>query len=135
MPTLFRAAADLVVTAHAAFVVFVLLGGLLVARWPRVAWLHVPAAVWGVFVELAGWVCPLTILENYLREGGESSTYQGEFIDHYLMPVLYPAHLTRARQVWLGVLAVVINLSLYTYSIRKARRSRRSGPLGTAPSS
>ena len=85
---LFRAAADLVVALHALFVVFVLLGGLLVVRWPRLVWVHVPAAAWGVFIEFRGWICPLTPLENYLRQRGGSSAYQGEFIEHYLLPLL-----------------------------------------------
>lgn len=132
---LFRTAADLVVVVHAAFVMFVVLGGTLVARWPRVAWLHLPAVAWGVFIELAGWVCPLTPLENYLRERGGSSAYRGEFIEHYLLPVLYPAALTRARQIWLGILTIVVNLCLYTYSIGRARRRMRSERSRTASSS
>ena len=124
LPTLFRVAADLVVVVHAAFVVFVILGGLVVARWPRMAWLHLPAVAWGVVIELAGWICPLTPLENYLRERAGSSAYQGDFIEHYLLPVLYPAQLTRVRQIWFGVLAIVINLSVYMYVIRRACHSK-----------
>lgn len=110
---LFRAAADLVVFVHAAFVVFVVLGGLLVSRWRRLAWLHVPAAAWGVLVELRGWVCPLTPLELYFRDRSGSGVYQGDFIERYLLPLLYPAHLTRSLQIWLGVAAVLINIVLY----------------------
>jgi uncharacterized protein DUF2784 len=135
LPMLFRTAADLVVVVHAAFVVFVVLGGVLVARWPRAAWLHLPAVAWGIVVESAGWICPLTPLENYLRERGGSSAYRGEFIEHYLLPVLYPAQLTRTRQTWLGILAVVVNLCLYTYSSGRARRRRRSEPSRTTSSS
>lgn len=116
----FRATADLVVVVHAAFVGFVVLGGLLVVRWPRLAWVHVPAAAWGALIEFAGWVCPLTPLENYLRQRGGSSAYQGEFIEHYILPLLYPAHLTRATQIWLGSFAVIINILLYWRIIRRA---------------
>ena len=123
-PTLFRAAADLVVAVHALFVVFVVLGGLLVVRWPRVVWLHVPAATWGAFIEFQGWICPLTPLENYLRQRGGSSTYQGEFIEHYVFPLIYPAQLTRHHQIWLGSFAVIINVLLYWHVVRTASRMR-----------
>ncbi|MQA28410.1 MAG: DUF2784 family protein [Luteitalea sp.] len=124
-PTLFRAAADIVVAVHAAFVAFVVLGGLLVVRWRRLAWIHVPAAIWGVIIELAGWACPLTPLENYLRERGGSSPYQGDFVEHYVLPLLYPAYLTRPRQIWLGGLAMAINALLYWRVVRTAARARR----------
>ena len=121
-PTLFRVAADLVVALHAAFVAFVVLGGLLVARWPRFAWVHLPAVVWGVLTEFAGWICPLTPLENYLRERGGSSAYEGEFIEQYVLPLLYPVQLTRRGQIWLGSIALIINALLYWRALRKAAR-------------
>jgi hypothetical protein len=118
-----RTAADLVVGVHAAFVIYVVLGGLLVVRWPRLVWVHVPAAVWGVLIEFAGWICPLTPLENSLRERSGLSTYQGDFVEHYVLPLLYPAHLTRALQIWLGTAALIINILLYWHVIRmKCRR-------------
>ena len=124
LPTVFRATADLVVAVHAAFVVFVVLGGLLVTRWPRLAWVHVPAAAWGVFIEFRGWICPLTPLENYLRQRGGSSAYQGEFIEHYILPLLYPANLTARVQIWLGSLALAVNVLLYWNVVRMALRKR-----------
>ncbi len=124
LPSLFRSAADLVVVVHVVFVVFVVAGGLLVARWPRLAWVHVPAAAWGVFIEFRGWICPLTPLENYLRERGGSSPYEGDFIEHYVLPLLYPAHLTPAVQIGLGSLALVVNILLYGVVLRKASRMR-----------
>ena len=122
LPTVYRATADLVVAVHAAFVVFVVSGGLLVAHWPRLAWVHVPAAAWGVFIEFRGWICPLTPLENYLRRRGGSSAYQGEFIEHYILPLLYPTNLTARVQIWLGSLALAVNLLLYWYVVRIALR-------------
>jgi hypothetical protein len=119
---LFLAAADIVVAVHIAFVGFVLLGGLLVVRWRRLAWVHVPAASWGVFIEFAGWVCPLTPLEHYLRQRSGSSAYQGEFIEHYVLPLLYPAHLTREGQIWLGTCALIINALVYWQAMRRASR-------------
>jgi len=128
LPTVFRATADLVVLVHVVFVVFVVLGGLLVARWPRLAWAHVPAAVWGVVIEFGGWICPLTPLENYLRQRGGSSGYQGEFIEHYILPLLYPANLTSRAQVWLGSLALMVNVALYWRVVRRASRIRPPRP-------
>ena len=126
LPTLFHAAADLVVAAHVAFVVFVVLGAMLVVRWPQLVWVHVPAVAWGVFIELQGWICPLTPLENYLRQRGGSSAYQGEFIEHYILPLLYPAQLTSHRQIWLGSAVVIINILFYWRIVRTV--SRAPGP-------
>jgi hypothetical protein len=125
LPSVFRATADLVVLVHVVFVVFVVLGGLLVARWPRFAWVHVPAASWGVFIEFRGWICPLTPLENYLRQRGGSSAYEGEFIQHYILPLLYPANLTPRVQIWLGSFALMVNVALYWHIIQGRSRRRR----------
>jgi Protein of Unknown function (DUF2784) len=120
----YRRLADLVVLVHALFVVFVVLGGLLVLRWPRVAWLHLPAAAWGVLIEFAGWICPLTPLENALRTRGGGAAYTGGFIEHYLLPVLYPAGLTKTLQWVLGSFALVLNAALYALVIARHRRPR-----------
>ena len=96
---IFRLFADVTVLLHLAFVLFVVLGGLLAARWPSVAWVHLPAAAWGAWVELAGWVCPLTPLENWLRTQGGGTAYTSSFIEHYVMPLLYPAFLSRETPV------------------------------------
>ena len=119
---IYRALADLVLVVHLAFVLFVVLGGLLVLRLPRLAWLHVPAAVWGVLIEYTGWICPLTPLENSLRERGGGAGYSGGFIEHYIQPVLYPAGLTRGTQIVLGSLALLVNLT--AYGVVVARRGR-----------
>jgi hypothetical protein len=107
------ALADLLVALHFLFVLFVAFGAVLALRWPRVAWLHVPAAVWGAFVELTGRICPLTPLENELRELGGGAGYQGTFIEHYLVPVLYPPGLTTRLQTALGVGVIAINVAVY----------------------
>jgi hypothetical protein len=117
-------AADIVIVLHLAFVLFATLGGLLVARWPRVAWIHLPAVAWALYVELSGTICPLTPLENRLRASGGLPTYEGGFIDRYIMPVLYPAGLTRETQAWLGVALVGINVAAYVFAWRR-RASRR----------
>ena len=117
--TFFRLAADAVVTVHIGFVFFVLLGGLLVLRWPRLVWLHVPAAVWGIVVEYGDRVCPLTAVENYLRLRGGTAAYQDDFIEHYIVPLLYPARLTRRAQVLFGSLAIAVNLMIYWRVVRR----------------
>lgn len=121
---LYRLLADLVVVVHLAFVAFVVLGGLLVLRRGWVAWLHLPAALWGALIELFGWVCPLTPLEQWLRRRAGEAGYQGGFVEHYLLPILYPGELTREIQVMLGVAVLVLNLAVYGWVLRR----RRAGP-------
>lgn len=117
--------ADSVVVLHLGFVVFVAAGGLLVLRWPRVAWVHVPAATWGAVVELTGWICPLTPLENWLRVQAGGEAYAGDFVGRYLYPLLYPAELTRGTQLLLGASVIVVNAVVYAIAIRR-RRARRA---------
>ncbi len=119
--------ADLVVGVHLAFVLFVVAGGLLVLRWPRLAWAHLPAAAWGAVVELAGWVCPLTPLENALRRRGGGVGYGGGFVEHYVVPILYPSELTRELQVGLGLGVVALNAGVYLWLLRRRRRRVESG--------
>jgi hypothetical protein len=114
----YRALAELVVALHFGFVLFVVLGGLLVLRRPRLVWVHLPAAVWGALIELGGWVCPLTPLEQWLRARGGGPAYRGGFIEHYILPVLYPPGLTREAQLMLAVLVVAINLAVYGWVLR-----------------
>jgi hypothetical protein len=116
--------ADLVVVIHFSFVLFVILGGLLVLRWPRLAYLHLPAATWGVLIEFAGWVCPLTPLEQSLRLKAGEQGYSGSFIEHYVLPLLYPSALTRTIQVALGIIVIAVNLGIYGYLIRSRRLLR-----------
>lgn len=112
-------AADLVASLHFAFVVFVVSGGLLVLRWPRLAWLHLPAVAWGASIELLGWICPLTPLENRLRHEAGLAGYEGGFVEHYLLPLLYPASLSRSVQVILGLSVLLINAVLYGSILRR----------------
>jgi hypothetical protein len=118
---LYRALADLVVVLHLGFVLFVVLGGLLALRWPRAAWLHLPAALWGAGIEFVHGVCPLTPLENRLRELGGESGYSGGFVEHYLLPVLYPAGLSRSAQLALGLFVVALNAAIYLQVWRRRR--------------
>lgn len=110
--------ADAVLVLHLLFIVFVVSGALLLWRWPQVVWLHLPAALWGAFVEASGRICPLTPLENRLREAAGAEGYAGGFIEHYLLPLIYPAALTRDIQLMLGGAVVLINLLLYGVWLR-----------------
>jgi len=116
---MYRILADLVVGLHAVFVVFVVAGGLLVLRWPKLAYLHIPVAVYGAAIEFVGWICPLTPLEKSLRRMAGEAGYSTGFIEHYILPVLYPSALTRSVQVLLGVLVVALNVAIYTYVMRR----------------
>jgi len=121
----YRLLADIVTVLHLAFVAFVLLGGLLVLRWRGSIWIHGPAVLWGAVVEWAGWVCPLTPLENWLRLKGHVRGYAGGFVEHYLVPVLYPDALTPGIRVVLGGLVIAVNLMVYGYALRVRRRRVR----------
>jgi hypothetical protein len=114
--------ADALVVVHLLFVVFVMAGGFLVARWPRLAWIHLPAAAWGAFIEFSGGICPLTPLENRLRLLGGEAGYAGGFVERYLLPILYPDNLTLPVQQVLGGLVVAVNLAAYALAYRNSRR-------------
>ncbi|WCD78969.1 DUF2784 domain-containing protein [Pseudomonas sp. TUM22785] len=121
---LYRIAADAVVLFHLGFILFVLLGGLLVLRWPKLALLHLPAACWGVAVEWLHLICPLTPLENSLRRAAGEQGYEGGFIEHHVLPVIYPAGLTPGIQLWLG--GIVVGLNLLVYGVLLVRLLRRA---------
>jgi hypothetical protein len=108
-----RVAADLLVLIHFAFIIFVVLGGLLALKWWKVSFLHIPSALWGALIEFKGWICPLTPLEHYFRLAAGSAGYSGGFINHYIMPLIYPTGLTRELQVLLGITVLLINLFIY----------------------
>jgi hypothetical protein len=120
-----RFAADLVLVLHAAFVLFVVLGGVAALRWPRVAWLHLPAALWGVLIECCGWVCPLTPLENWLRRVAGQAGYEGGFIEHYVVRWLYPPGLDRRYQVLLGLAVLLVNGVVYAVWACRWRQRKR----------
>jgi len=122
---LYRMAADAVLAVHFAFIAYVVLGGLLVAAWPRTALVHLPAAAWGALIELSGRPCPLTSWENALRIRAGESGYGESFIEHYLLPVVYPGGLTRTHQLWLAGLVVAVNAAVYAWAIRRRRTRTR----------
>ncbi len=120
---IYRFMADAVLILHLFFVIFVAIGGFAVLRWPRLAWLHIPAAIWGALIEFFGWICPLTPLENSLRARGGETGYSGGFIDHYITGAIYPDGLTRTMQIGIGALVVLINGYVYWRLWRRQRRS------------
>jgi hypothetical protein len=122
-----RIAADLIVLVHFAFVVFVVAGGALLIRHLAVAWLHLPALAWGAYAELSATVCPLTPIENALRARAGVGGYRGGFVEHYVMPLLYPPGLAASQQRWLGVAVIVLNVFVYAWALRRHGRWRRAG--------
>jgi hypothetical protein len=118
----YRVLADVVVLLHSSFVVFVMLGGFLAWRWRGIVWVHLPCALWGAAIEYAGWTCPLTPLENAFRVRADLAGYRGGFIEHYIIPWLYPTSLTRPTQAMLGTLVVVTNLVAYGVLARRLVR-------------
>jgi hypothetical protein len=117
--------ADLVVVIHLAFVAFAICGGLLVLYRRYWAWFHVPSALWAVLVEVTGWICPLTPLENHFREKAGAVPYWIDFVEQYILPVLYPEFLTRNHQIYLGVFVMVLNMAVYGWILFRRRRQGR----------
>jgi len=124
----YRIAADALLALHLAFIVFAAGGGLAVLRWPRLAWLHLPAAAWAALIEFGGWICPLTPLEVALRRRGGDAGFEGGFIEHYLGAIVYPQGLTRTHQVLMGVAVVLVNSLAYALVLRNRRLRRKSAP-------
>jgi hypothetical protein len=125
---MFRGLADFVLVLHFAFVLFVVLGGVAALRWPRLAWLHVPVAIYGATIEFVGFICPLTPLEVWLRRRGGEAGYEGGFIEHYITAALYPTGLTRELQLALGTAVLVLNAAVYAVWLRRRRRCRQLSP-------
>ncbi len=117
--------ADLALLLHFGFILLVVIGGLAVLRCPRLAWLHLPAVAWGTAVELCGWFCPLTDLENYWRRQAGGPGYDSSFIDRYLTPLIYPDALTRETQIALGLIVLTINLLIYGWLLYRQQGKTR----------
>lgn len=115
---------NLIVMVHFFYVLFVVFGGFLAIKWRSLVWIHVPAFLWAIFIECVGWVCPLTPLENWLREKGGIETYQAGFIEHYILPLLYPLELTRSLQIFLGLFVLTINLGIYGWMLWRTAQKK-----------
>lgn len=118
MRMIYNLAATAIALVHLAFIVFVLFGGILLLKWPRLMWLHLPSAVWGVAIELFGWWCPLTKWENHFLLRAGRAGYTDGFVSHYIMPVIYPAGLTRGIEVAIGIFVLVLNVAVYVRVFR-----------------
>lgn len=123
---IYHLAANAVLLLHLLFICLVMLGGLAALRWPRFAFIHLPAAVWGFLVEAMGWYCPLTDLENALLALAGQAGYAGGFIERYLLAVIYPEGLTRETQIWLAGVVVVVNAAIYGWVLRKRWKRKES---------
>jgi hypothetical protein len=120
---LYSALAEGTLVLHAAFVVFVLFGGLLALRWRKLPWLHLPSVLWVILIELNGWICPLTPLENRLRVAAGARGYSGGFIEHYLLPLVYPPGLTPGLQALFAMIVAGVNIAVYGLLWHKRRRT------------
>ena len=116
--------ADLLMLFHLVFILYVMAGALLIFKWPKTLWLHLPACFWGMTVEFTGWICPLTPWEIRLRRLAGDEDYNGSFIEQYLIPIIYPSGLNREMQMLLGVTVLIVNLSLYTLILLKSRKRK-----------
>jgi len=121
---IYRILADLIVLVHLGFILFVVLGGFFVLRWRKLAWVHIPLAIWGAVVEFANLICPLTPLENHLRELGGGSGYQIDFVEQYIVPIVYTPSLDLKLQIILGSLVIVVNLLIYILVYYKLNKFR-----------
>ena len=124
---LYQIIADILVIVHFLFILFVIFGGFLVLRWRFVFWIHIPCAMWGMLIEFAGWLCPITPLENHFRHLAGQAGYHGGFINHYIMPVIYPAGLTRDIQYLLGTGVLIITIIAYSLVIYQRMKQNRPG--------
>jgi hypothetical protein len=122
-----RLAADLLVLIHFSFIIFVVLGGLLALRWPKAAWAHIPAAAWGAWIEFSHGICPLTPLEQSLRAQADADSYDGSFIDHYLIPLIYPPGFDADTANLLGLLVLAFNGTIYAFVIYRRFKVNKSG--------
>lgn len=123
----YRIAAELTLMLHLLFIVFVLFGGLLCLHRTRWFWLHLPSVLWGVWIEWSGWICPLTPLENHFRRRASGQGYQGGYVEHYLIPLLYPEQLTLSLQWFLGSLVLVVNIVIYYYVYLRRKKTTGEG--------
>jgi hypothetical protein len=120
-PFIAHCIADALVILHLVFIVFVLIGAFMALKWRTLIWVHIPCLIWGVLVEMLGWYCPLTPIENSFREQAGLATYSGDFVMQYIMPIIYPPELTRSLQIFFGLVVLLLNMVAYGLLIRRWR--------------
>ena len=121
-----RLLADAVLLLHLVFIVFALAGGVLVLFRGYIAWLHLPAVAWAAYAEFTATICPLTPLENSLRKQAGQEGYDGGFVEHYLIPLIYPAALTPRLQMLIGAIVVAVNVAVYAAALWRRSGRRRA---------
>ncbi len=119
--------ADLLVLIHLAFIIFVIFGGILIFKWRWIIYLHIPAVIWAALIEFKGWICPLTPWENQLRQAGGEAGYTGGFIEHYIIPIIYPDKLTLETQIIFGIFVIVINVIIYSWVFYRFFKMTKAG--------
>ena len=119
---LFQLAADFIIILHFIFIVFVLVGGILVLKWRWLIWLHIPAVIWGVLISFMGWICPLTPLENMLRQAGGGEVYITGFVEHYIVPLIYPSGFNHEMFGAMGIFVIVVNVIVYTIFFKNGKK-------------
>ena len=124
---LFRILADITTIVHFAFIIFVIAGGVVVLRWRRVMWAHLPVVAYGILIEFLGWVCPLTPLEQSLRTMAGQTSYTGTFTEHYITPIIYPPGLSHSVQITLGLIVFAVNAAVYIWIFSHRRRKTAEG--------
>jgi len=123
---LYGIAADLLIIFHFSFIIFVMTGAFLALKWSRIIYLHLPCALWGAIVELNGWFCPLTPYENTFRQLGMEAGYTGNFVEAFIVPLVYPPDLTRDVQILMGLSVIIVNLAVYGWIIYKQLGKQKS---------
>jgi hypothetical protein len=123
---IYRIAADFILIVHLLFILYVLLGGLLAYRWRWMVFIHLPCVIWVALLEFYGWICPLTPLEQQLRLAGKQDGYSGGFVEHYLLPIIYPSGLTPRIQIIIGIFVIAINVVIYAWlALHHLRRKKK----------
>ena len=115
--------ANLTLIAHLMFILFVIFGGLLYLIFSKIIYIHLPALLWGIYVELTNSICPLTYLENWFLNKGNLTTYSNNFISNYIFPIIYPDSLTAEIQIYLGVSLIIINILIYSLMFKNLRKN------------
>ena len=118
-------AADIILIIHFAFILFVIFGALLFFVTTKIIFIHLPALIWGLYIELTHSICPLTYLENWLLQKANLTTYSEGFIQYYLVPIVYPTNLTKDIQIYLGIGLIVINIVIYAFIFGKMKKNSK----------